>query len=87
MAIQPYLHLCQKKFVDHLTNTLSGDIPQLAKTIDAVLAWDQSHANALTPREKYRSEYDQIVSGLIHMRDEVVRKADSIHSSQISQEL
>jgi hypothetical protein len=28
-----------------------GDIPQLAKTIDAALAWDQSHSNALTPRK------------------------------------
>jgi hypothetical protein len=55
-----------------------GDIPQLAKTIDAVLAWDQSHSNALTPHKKYRSQYDQIVAGLTQMRDEVLRKADSI---------
>jgi hypothetical protein len=47
-----------------------GDIPQLAKTIDAVIAWDQSHSNALTPRDKYRSEYDQIVAGLTQMRDD-----------------
>jgi hypothetical protein len=40
-----------------------GDIPQLAKTIDAVLAWDESHSNALTPHKKYRSQYDQIVAG------------------------
>jgi hypothetical protein len=53
-------------------------IPQLAKTIDAVLAWDQSHSNALTPRKKYRSQYDQIVAGLTQMRDEVLWKADSI---------
>jgi hypothetical protein len=59
-----------------------GDIPQLAKTIDAVLAWDQSHSNALTPREKYRSEYEQITTGLTHMRDEVVRKADSIRKTR-----
>lgn len=59
-----------------------GDIPQLAKTIDAVLAWDRSHSNALTPREKYRSEYYQIVAGLTQMRDEVVRKADSIRKTR-----
>src|SRR5262245_22651332 len=59
-----------------------GDIPQLAKTIDAVLAWDQSHSNPLTPREKYRSQYGQIVAGLTHMRDEVVRKADSIRKTR-----
>jgi hypothetical protein len=59
-----------------------GDIPQFTKTIDSVLAWDQSHSNALTPREKYRSEYDQIVAGLTHMRDEVVRKADSIRKTR-----
>jgi hypothetical protein len=59
-----------------------GDIPKLASTIDAVLAWDRSHSNALTPREKYRSEYDQIVTGLTQMRDEVVRKADSIRKTR-----
>ena len=59
-----------------------GDIPHLAKTIDAVVAWDKSHSNALTPREKYRSEYDQIVAGLTQMRDEVVRKADSIRKTR-----
>src|SRR6516225_5758288 len=59
-----------------------GDIPQLAKTIDTVLAWDKSHSNALTPREKHRSEYDQITAGLAHMRDEVVRKADSIRKTR-----
>jgi hypothetical protein len=59
-----------------------GDIPQLAKTIDAVVAWDKSHSNALTPREKYRSEYHQIVAGLTQMRDEVVRKADSIRKTR-----
>src|SRR5580704_11051040 len=61
-----------------------GDIPQLAKTIDAVLAWDRSHSNALTPRQKYRSEYDQIVAGLTHMRDEVVRNADSIRKTRVA---
>src|SRR5260370_29123194 len=59
-----------------------GDIPQLVKTIDAVLAWDQSHSNALTPRENYRSEYDQIVPGLPPMQDEVVRHANSIRKTR-----
>jgi hypothetical protein len=59
-----------------------GDIPQLAKTIDAVLAWDESHSNALTPHKKYRSQYDQIVAGLTQMRDEVLRKADSIRKTR-----
>ena len=59
-----------------------GDIPQLAKTIDAVLAWDQSHSNALTSRKKYRSQYDQIIAGLTQMRDEVLRKADSIRKTR-----
>jgi hypothetical protein len=59
-----------------------GDIPRLAKTIDAVLAWDRTHSNTLTPRKKYRSEYDQIVTGLTHLRDEVARKADSIRKTR-----
>ena len=59
-----------------------GDIPQLAKTIDAVLAWDRSRSNALTPHKKYRSQYDQIIAGLTQMRDEVLRKADSIRKTR-----
>ena len=59
-----------------------GDIPELAKTIDAVIAWDQSHANALTPRDKYKSQYDQIVAGLTQMRDQVIKQADSIRKTR-----
>ena len=59
-----------------------GDIPQLAETIDAVVAWDQSHANPLTPRKKYRSEYNQTIAGLTQMREEVVKKADSIRKTR-----
>jgi hypothetical protein len=59
-----------------------GDIPQLAKTIDAVIAWDQSHANAQTPRDKYKSQYDQIVAGLTQMRDQVIKQADSIRKTR-----
>lgn len=59
-----------------------GDIPQLARTIDAVVAWDKSHANPLTPREKYRSEYGQTIAGLTQMRDEIVKKADSIRKTR-----
>jgi hypothetical protein len=59
-----------------------GDIPQLAKTIDAVIAWDQSHTNALTPRDKYKSQYDQITAGLTQMRDQVVNQADSIRKTR-----
>jgi hypothetical protein len=61
-----------------------GDIPQLTKTIDAVIAWDQSHDNALTPRDKYKSQYDQIVSGLTQMRDQVLQQADSIRKTRSS---
>jgi hypothetical protein len=59
-----------------------GDIPQLAKTIDAVIAWDQSHDNALTPRAQHKSQYDQIVSGLTEMRDQVLQQADSIRKTR-----
>ena len=59
-----------------------GDIPQLAKTIDAVIAWDQSHANALTPRDKYKSQYDQIVDGLVQLRDQILKQADSIRKTR-----
>ena len=59
-----------------------GDIPQLAKTIDTVIAWDQSHANAQTPRDKYKSQYDQIIAGLTQMRDQVLNQADSIRKTR-----
>jgi hypothetical protein len=59
-----------------------GDIPRLAKTIDAVIAWDQSHDNALTPRDKYRTEYDQITAGLTQLRDSMIKNADSIRQQR-----
>jgi hypothetical protein len=59
-----------------------GDIPRLAKTIDAVIAWDQSHDNALTPRDKCRTEYDQITAGLTQLRDSMIKNADSIHQQR-----
>jgi hypothetical protein len=59
-----------------------GDIPQLAQTIDAVIAWDQSHNNALTPRDKHKSQYDEIVSGLTQMRDQLLQQADSIRKTR-----
>ena len=59
-----------------------GDIPRLTKTIDAVIAWDQSHANALTPRNQYKSQYDQIVAGLTEMRDQVLKQADSLRKTR-----
>jgi hypothetical protein len=59
-----------------------GDLPRLAKTIDAVIAWDQSHDNALTPRDKYRTEYDQITTGLTQLRDNMIKNADSIRQQR-----
>jgi hypothetical protein len=59
-----------------------GDIPQLAKTIDAVIAWDRSHSNRLTPRDKYQSEYEEIITGLIEMRDEALQNANSIRQTR-----
>ena len=61
-----------------------GDIPQLAKTIDAVIAWDQAHANALTPRDKYKTQYDQTVAGLTQLRDQILKQADSIRKTRTS---
>ena len=59
-----------------------GDIPQLVKTIDAVIAWDRSHSNQLTPHDKRRSQYDEIMFGLAKLRDETVRNADSIRKAR-----
>jgi len=59
-----------------------GDIPQLAKTIDAVIAWDRSHPNQLTPHDKYRSEYKDIVAGLVSLRDYILHNADSIRKTR-----
>ena len=61
-----------------------GDIPQLTKTIDAVIAWDKSHNNSFTPRDKYQSQYDQIVSGLTKMREQILQQADSIRKTRTS---
>jgi hypothetical protein len=39
-----------------------GDIPQLAKMIDAVITWDRSDPNPLTPHDKYQSQYKENVA-------------------------
>lgn len=64
-----------------------GDIPQLAKTIDAVIAWDRSHPNQLTPYDKYRSEYKEIVAGLVRLRDYILHNADSIRKTRAANHL
>jgi hypothetical protein len=59
-----------------------GDIPQLAKTIDAVIGWDRSQPNPLTPHDKYQSEYKENVAGLVRLRDYILRNRESIRKTR-----
>src|SRR5258708_21562527 len=55
-----------------------GDIPQLAKTIDAVIAWEQSHNIALNPHDVHKSQYDLIVSDLTQIREQLLQPPATI---------
>jgi hypothetical protein len=59
-----------------------GDISQLVKAIDAVIAWDKSHSNQLTPRDQYQSEYNEITASLVELRDEAVQNEESIRQTR-----
>jgi hypothetical protein len=49
-----------------------GDIPQLVKTIDDVLKWDETHENHFTSKTTHQEAYKGIRDGLVEMRGYVL---------------
>ena len=59
-----------------------GDIPKLAKTIDEVLAWDASHENGFTAKKGNETELEGIRSGLVEMKEEILRDQEKINAQR-----
>jgi hypothetical protein len=59
-----------------------GDIPALARTIDAVLAWDTAHPDPFTPPDRFRTAYASVRRGLQEMRATIMRDADKIRAQR-----
>jgi hypothetical protein len=60
-----------------------GDLPALARTIGEVLAWDDAHPDAMTPKERFGAQRDGIRRGLAQMRDEALAQADQIRATRV----
>lgn len=59
-----------------------GDLPGLARTISDVLAWDDAHPDAMTPKDKFGAQRDGIRRGLAQMRDQALAQADEIRATR-----
>lgn len=55
-----------------------GDIPGLAKTIDAVLKWDEAHPNGFISKTAYAQPYAEIREGLVKLRDYALKNKEEI---------
>jgi hypothetical protein len=55
-----------------------GDIPQLVKTIDEVLKWDETHENHFTSKTAHQKEYKGIRDGLAEMRGYILENQEEI---------
>jgi hypothetical protein len=59
-----------------------GDIPRLAGTIDALLAYDVANPDRFTPPAQFREAYGGIRDGLSGMKREILKDADSIRAKR-----
>lgn len=60
-----------------------GDIPALARTIDAVLAWDAANPDRFTPPAQFTEAHADIRAGLLSMKNEIVAEAESIRAQRL----
>jgi hypothetical protein len=59
-----------------------GDIPQLARTIDGVLAYDAANPDAFTPPAQFAQVYAGVRDGLEKLKAQVLKDADSIRAAR-----
>lgn len=59
-----------------------GDVDAAVKEIDAALAWDAAHANALTSKDNHAGELAELRAGLQKMRDDMVTQKDLIRETR-----
>jgi hypothetical protein len=61
-----------------------GDIPALARTIDAVLAYDRANPDRFTPPANFPQAYAGVRDGLASMRAQMLADADKIRATRRS---
>lgn len=59
-----------------------GDIPQLSRTIDAVLAFDAANPDTFTPAAAYAKAHTSIRAGLAAMKTQLLASADDIRAQR-----
>ena len=59
-----------------------GDIPALARTLEAVLAYDGANPDRFTPPAQFGAAHADIRRGLEGMRDLILRDAESIRATR-----
>jgi hypothetical protein len=64
-----------------------GDIPALARTIDAVLAYDRANPDRFTPPATFAQAYAGVRDGLAAMRAQMLADADKIRATRQSKGL
>jgi hypothetical protein len=61
-----------------------GDIPALARTIDAVLAYDRANPDRFTPPANFPQAHTGVRDGLASMRAQMLADADKIRATRRS---
>ncbi len=59
-----------------------GDIPALARTVDAVLAYDEANPDPFTPPAQFAQVHDSVRAGLATMKAQVLATADTIRAQR-----
>jgi hypothetical protein len=59
-----------------------GDIPALARTIDAVLAYDRANPDAFTSPSEFPQAYAGVRDGLSGMKSQILADAESIRAKR-----
>jgi hypothetical protein len=56
------------------------DIPQFRRSVDRALAWDASHPNGFTPKDKAPAVLESVRSGLVSFRDRISAQEQSLRA-------
>jgi hypothetical protein len=64
-----------------------GDVPAFARTLDAVLAYDETHPDPLTPPSEYPEAHAKVRSSLQSLKQTILADAERIRSLRAKQGL
>jgi hypothetical protein len=65
-----------------ITQYAFGDIPTLARTIDAVLAYDAAHPDSVSSPPESADAHEEVRKGLAMMKVKMLSEADRIHAQR-----